>query len=63
MPTRGENKVLPENKEPVAVKTGDFREPKKCEWYLSGAIPEAYRAIGDMTGKYYILKLVGRGES
>lgn len=39
--------------------TGEFRIPKKGEWYLSGAIPEAYRAPTDeMRTPYYILRLV-----
>lgn len=41
-----------------AIRTGEFREPKAGEWYLSGAIPEAYRAPNDLTSKYHILKLV-----
>jgi len=41
------------------VLTGEFRVPKKGEWYLSGAIPEAYRAPTDeMRTPYYILRLV-----
>lgn len=36
----------------------EFRCPKKGEWYLSGAIPGAYRALSDLTGPYYICKLV-----
>lgn len=28
----------------VAIKTGEKRPPKEGEWYLSGAIPEAYKA-------------------
>ena len=41
-----------------AILTNQFREPMKGEWYLSGAIPEAYRAINDLSTKYRILKLV-----
>lgn len=43
-----------------AIKTGEFREPKKGEWYLSGAIVEAYRAPNDYpkNSKYHIAKLV-----
>ena len=41
-----------------AVKTGEFREPRKGEWFLSGAIPEAYYALNDLGTKYHILKLV-----
>jgi hypothetical protein len=41
------------------VLTGEFRAPKNGEWYLSGAIPEAYRAPTDkMRTPYYILRLV-----
>jgi hypothetical protein len=38
--------------------TGEFRPPKKGEWYLSGAIPEGYRAPNDLTTSFHILKLV-----
>ena len=38
--------------------TGEKRPPKKGEWYLSGAIIEAYQAKNDMTTPYYITKLV-----
>lgn len=41
-----------------AVTTGEKRTPLKGEWYLSGAIPEAYKAQGRMTGNYHICKLV-----
>jgi hypothetical protein len=41
-----------------AVRTGEFREPKKGEWYLSGAIAEAYRARNDLSMKFNICKLV-----
>lgn len=40
-----------------AIKTGEFRNPKKGEWYLSGAIPEAYKAPNDLSSPYHILKL------
>ncbi len=42
----------------AAVKTGGFRCPKRGEWYLSGATPEAYKAPNDLTGKFHILALV-----
>lgn len=38
--------------------TGEFRPPKKGEWYLSGAIPECYRAPNDLTQSHYIVKIV-----
>ena len=41
-----------------AVKTGEFRPPVAGEWYLSVAIPEAYRAIGDMHQRMWICRLV-----
>lgn len=36
---------------------GEYREPKKGEWYLSGAVIEAYRAPNDLTQKFHIAKL------
>ena len=41
-----------------AIKTEVFREPKKGEWFLSGAIPTAYRAPNDLSHKYHIAQLV-----
>ncbi len=41
-----------------AVNTGEFRRPKKGEWFLSGAVGEAYRAPNDVSKDYYIGKLV-----
>lgn len=41
-----------------AVKTGEFRPVKEGEWFLSGAIPEAYKATADMWYKQHILVLV-----
>lgn len=38
--------------------TGEKRPPKKGEWYLSGAIVEAYKAPNDLTTAYYIAKIV-----
>lgn len=37
---------------------GEYREPKAGEWYISGAIPEAYRAKGDYKSKYQIAVLI-----
>ena len=42
----------------AAVKTGEFRSPKAGEWYLSGAIPQAYKAKNDLSTPFLILKLV-----
>ena len=40
------------------IKTSEFREPKKGEYYLSGAIVEAYLAPNDLSAKYWIAKEV-----
>lgn len=41
-----------------AVYTGEKRCPKKGEWYLSGAIAEAYQAPNDLGGEYHIARIV-----
>ena len=41
-----------------AILTGERRPPRKGEWYLSGAIPEAYRAPNDLSTPYQICRLV-----
>ena len=41
-----------------AVYIGETRPPKKGEWFLSGAIVEAYRALNDLTSAYPIARLV-----
>jgi hypothetical protein len=41
-----------------AVATGEMRPPKAGEWYLSGAIVEAYRARADLSTAYHIARLV-----
>lgn len=38
--------------------TGEKRPPKKGEWYVSGAIPEVYRAPADLSDAHVIVKLV-----
>jgi hypothetical protein len=38
--------------------TGEKRIPRKGEWYLSGAIIEAYRAANDLSCEFYIARLV-----
>lgn len=40
------------------IRTGEKRCPKKGEYYLSGAIPEGYKAHNDMKDVRYILKKV-----
>jgi hypothetical protein len=37
---------------------GEYRAPKKGEWFLSGAIVEGYRAFADMSVRYHIGQLV-----
>lgn len=41
-----------------AISAGETREPKKGEWFLSGARIEAYKAHNDLTSNYPIAKLV-----
>lgn len=35
--------------------TGEFRAPKKGEFFLSGAIPFAYRTENDLNTEYWIM--------
>lgn len=42
----------------VAVKTGDYRPPKKGEWFLSGAKPMAYNAPNDLSQSYHIMEII-----
>lgn len=41
-----------------AVWTGEKRKPRKGEWYLSGAIIEAYKSPNDLSTEFHIAKLV-----
>jgi hypothetical protein len=41
-----------------AVMSGEQRPPRKGEWYISGAIPEAYRAANDLSSAFQIASLV-----
>jgi hypothetical protein len=41
-----------------AISNGIKRNPKKGEWYLSGAIPCAYEARNDLTESYWIADIV-----
>jgi len=41
-----------------AIPTGEFREPKKGEYFISGAEPMAYLAYNDLSMKYHIAKIV-----
>lgn len=36
------------------VRTGEHRPPKKGEWFLSGAIVEAYQAPNDLSAPYWL---------
>lgn len=38
----------------VFIRTGERRPPKKGEWYISGAIPKAYKAPNDLTHNHVI---------
>lgn len=42
----------------MAKRTCEFRAPKKGEWYLSGAIPVAYRAPNNLSMEFHIMRLV-----
>ena len=60
MPSIG---YAPTTKDGIAIKaiwSGEFREPKKREWYLSGCEGHelAYKAFGDLSTKYFIMKIV-----
>lgn len=46
-----------------AVQKGDFRPPKKGEWYLSGAVVEAYYAPNDLTTPHLIANIVEVAET
>ena len=41
-----------------AAWTGEFRPPRAGELYISGAIPEAYDAPGDLPGDAFIARPV-----
>jgi hypothetical protein len=41
-----------------AIRTGEFRAPRKGEWYLSGSWPRAYRAPNDLSTKFRIMRLI-----
>lgn len=40
--------------QPKYKATGEFRAPKRGEYYLSGAIVAAYKAHNDLTSAYWI---------
>lgn len=41
--------------------TGEYRRPRKGEWFLSGAVVEGYHAATDLSTAYHIAVLV-KGE-
>lgn len=41
-----------------AIDANEFRPPRRGEWYLSGAIVEAYRAQSNLTTPFRIARLV-----
>lgn len=41
----------------MGTRTGEHRPPRAGEWYLSGAIPEGYRAPTDLTQSFDILRI------
>jgi hypothetical protein len=49
--------------QPKYTMTGEKRAPKRGEFYLSGAIPEVYRAPNDLTTPYYIMREATPDES
>ena len=38
------------------------RPPRKGEWYVSGAIPMAYRAPNDLTGRFLVVEPTHRAK-
>jgi hypothetical protein len=42
----------------AALITGEFRNPLKGEYYLSGAIPEAWQAPNNLLTRYHICRIV-----
>lgn len=44
------------------ILVGETRPPRRGEWYLSGAIPCAYRAKNNLSASYTIVRPTLRGE-
>jgi hypothetical protein len=42
----------------MAINSRQRRCPKKGEWYLSGALPKAYRSPNDLSTEYLIATIV-----
>lgn len=54
---RGKSYPIAGSPKRKATWTGEHRCPRKGEWYLSGAIIEAYKAPNDLTTAYPIAVL------
>lgn len=52
----GENNERVGARQTWYVRTNEFRAPKAGEFYLSGAIPHAYKAHNDLAQRYRIMK-------
>lgn len=44
----------------VAVRTSEFRRPRKGEYFLSGARPYAYLAPNDLSKSYRIMHIIDK---
>lgn len=49
---------LGSNRYIAGIAIGEFRPPKRGEWYLSGGPPNVWRAPNDLTTPFHIAKLV-----
>lgn len=47
-----------DNNRSVAVRTDEFRPPRKGEYYLSGAAAIAYKAPNDLSDSFRIMRLI-----
>jgi hypothetical protein len=45
------------------IRTGEYRPPRAGEYYLSGAVPTAYRAPNDLSDHFYIMRPATPAES
>lgn len=52
------SKTVREQQDIKAIRVNEFRAPRRGEWYLSGAIVHAYRAVADLNIEFPIAKLV-----
>lgn len=55
-----EGRNMFDNSRKVAVKTDEFRPPRKGEYYLSGAGPIAYLAYHDLSDSFRIMRLIDK---